>query len=181
MSARAEIHDLIDRLARIYAAERRSDDLNPTQLAALFYLDRANRFSRTPSQVADYLAATRGTVSQTLKSLARKGLIVERASDADKRSISYDVTPDGQGALLTSGDFQPALGSLDDEAVAAIVTALKQLAKALLRARGDRSFGVCHTCRHHRTDHEGTRCALLNVRLASTEIDRICHEHELAA
>ena len=83
MSQSRTLTDLLDRLARLHLASRRDDALNPAQAAALDYLARANRFSRMPSAVADYLAATRGTVSQTLKALAAKGLIVEQADPAD--------------------------------------------------------------------------------------------------
>jgi DNA-binding MarR family transcriptional regulator len=38
-------------------------------------ISRANRFSRTPAAVADYLASTRGTVSRTLASLESKGYL----------------------------------------------------------------------------------------------------------
>jgi len=74
-ASRHHIRELIERLARVSAADEWADDLNPTQKAALAYLARANQYSRSPSQVAEFLAATRGTVSQTLKALARKGLI----------------------------------------------------------------------------------------------------------
>jgi DNA-binding MarR family transcriptional regulator len=86
------ISDLIDRLGRLNAAEEWNGPLNPSQFAALSYLARANRFSRAPSHVADYLATTRGTASQTLKALARKELIAESRLEEDKRSIRYDVT-----------------------------------------------------------------------------------------
>ncbi|MFC6657468.1 MarR family transcriptional regulator [Roseibium salinum] len=89
------VRDLIDRLSRLIAAEEWNGPLNPSQFAALSYLARANRFSRAPSHVADYLATTRGTASQTLKALARKGLIAETRSQEDKRSIRYDVTDHG--------------------------------------------------------------------------------------
>jgi DNA-binding MarR family transcriptional regulator len=89
MNSAYQIRALINRLARLDAAETWEVDLNPAQLAALDYLVRANRFSRAPSQVAEYLGTTRGTMSQTLKSLVRKGYLTERGSESDRRSISY--------------------------------------------------------------------------------------------
>jgi DNA-binding MarR family transcriptional regulator len=180
MKPHAEIRDLIDRLSRIYAAGQRSDELNPTQLAALFYLSRANEFSRAPSQVADYLAATRGTVSQTLKTLLRKGFIAEIASATDRRRITYDLTPLGE-KMVSSFSGNEAIKTLDEPTASRIADALKVLVRTLLRSRGDRSFGVCRTCRHHQTDADGARCALLEVRLRPGEMERICYEHEIAA
>jgi len=63
-----DIDDLVERLARISAADNWAEALNPPQRAALSYLSRANRVLRCPS----HMAVTRGTASQTLKSLERK-------------------------------------------------------------------------------------------------------------
>lgn len=93
---RTEIRDLLDRVLRTSAAEDWTEDISPSQRAVLSYLSRANRYSRAPSQVADYLSATRGTVSQTLKTLARKGLVSEQRSEKDKRSISYKISEIGR-------------------------------------------------------------------------------------
>jgi predicted transcriptional regulator len=63
-----EAAHLIDRLERLTRAGE-GLGLNPAQWEALRFLARANRFSRSPAAVADYLASTRGTVSQTLIAL----------------------------------------------------------------------------------------------------------------
>lgn len=176
-----EIRDLLDRIARIKAAEDWGDDLNPTQRAALTYLCKANRFSRAPSHVADYLSATRGTVSQTLKALARKGLIAETRSTSDRRSISYDVTPVGETASRNGTTLDAALAALAPETASTLAATLKGVVGAILQARDGRSFGLCRTCRHHRTRADGAFCALLNEALAPHEADQTCHEHEAAA
>jgi DNA-binding MarR family transcriptional regulator len=180
-SARSRSRDLFERLARVSAADEWTGDLNPTQLAALSYLARANRFSRAPSQVADYLAATRGTVSQTLRALARKGLIAEHRSELDKRSISYDLTESGRDALRRETALDAAIDALDAGEIAALDRGLEALAVTLLSARGMRAFGVCHTCRHHRPNADGGACALLGVALLPDETHQICHEQETAA
>ncbi|WP_282610739.1 MarR family winged helix-turn-helix transcriptional regulator [Pelagibius sp. Alg239-R121] len=178
---RSELRFLIDRIARISASEDWSDGLNPTQRAAISYLARANRFSRMPSQVADYLSATRGTVSQTLKALARKGLVIEVRSESDRRSVSYEVTPEGQNALEVDTLLDAALADLGTKDAANLTTSMKALAKCLLSAREGRSFGICKTCRHHRKGKTGAHCALLEVELLPEETEQLCHEHEAAA
>ena len=167
--------DLLERLSRLHLAERRTDDLNPAQIAALDYLGRANRFSRMPSAVADYLAATRGTVSQTLKALARKGLVDETRSDTDRRARRYDLTEAGRAALARLP--QPATPDLPDDGIARAETALRHLLEAMLQARGGRSFGLCRTCTHHRRRDGGAHCALLDLPLRPEEADQICQDH----
>lgn len=176
-----EIRDLIERIGRINAADEWAGDLNPTQTAALSYLARANRFSRSPSQVSEFLSATRGTVSQTLKALARKGLISEVRSDADRRSISYEVTETGRNALVPATVIDQALEGLDEPVLQDLARSLRALIKAALVARGKRSFGICRECRYHQQQGGRGYCTLLNQPLAAYETGQICHEHQTAA
>ncbi|MCX2725872.1 MarR family winged helix-turn-helix transcriptional regulator [Roseibium salinum] len=171
------VRDLIDRLSRLIAAEEWNGPLNPSQFAALSYLARANRFSRAPSHVADYLATTRGTASQTLKALARKGLIAETRSQEDKRSIRYDVTDHGIDLLEDPSGLDKVIASLPEDVTSDLASNLKTLVLAMLQQRGGRSFGICSTCRHHDSTGTGGYCRLLEVPLAPADGKKICHEH----
>lgn len=179
-NAPIRIRELLERLARINAAEEWEEDINPTQLAALAYLARANRFSRAPSQVADYLAATRGTVSQTLKALARKQLVNEVRSSTDRRWISYELTDEGERRLSRATLLGKALAELPEDQVNALADGLSTLTTAMLQARNLRPFGICNQCRHFRRGADGAACALLKVDLNTSETDQICHEQEPA-
>lgn len=171
------IRDLIDRLTRLAAAEEWNGPLNPSQFAALSYLARANRFSRAPSHVAEYLATTRGTASQTLKALARKDLIEETRSAADKRSIRYDPTPEGLRLLEDPSALEEVIAKLPPELADSLAASLKALVLTMLHRRGGRSFGICRTCRHHEASDGGGYCRLLDVPLLPGDADKICHEH----
>ncbi|KUO59715.1 MAG: MarR family transcriptional regulator [Alphaproteobacteria bacterium BRH_c36] len=175
------LHDLLDRLARIISSDAWSDDLNPTQRAALSYLARANRFSRSPSHVADYLCATRGTVSQTLKALARKELVNEVRSETDRRSIAYEVTRRGEVLVNSASAIDDVLNALPDEVADSLTEELSSLVRATLARRGGKSFGICKTCQHHRPHEAGGWCALLDVDLDPAETSQLCHEHVEAA
>ncbi|MBY6068596.1 MarR family winged helix-turn-helix transcriptional regulator [Leisingera aquaemixtae] len=176
MTAAHEIASLLDRLSRLHGTGRRAAGLNPAQASALDYLARANRFSRTPSAVADYLSATRGTISQTLKSLAAKGLAEEGPGGSDRRSRRYDLTPQGR-AVADALDAKPPV-DLPDRKMEDVRDALRQLVRGMIKARGGRSFGLCRSCRHHRTSAQGAHCALLDVPLQDEETTQICQEHE---
>lgn len=176
----ALLHGLIERIGRVVSAEDRVSDLNPAQAAALGYLARANRFSRKPSIVAEYLGATRGTVSQTLKALVRKRLVTETAATDDKRSISYAVTPDGHAALERESSFAKVVAEMPPKEADHLAGALENLMRHLLEARSMRSFGLCRTCRFHANDGGALRCRLLDVALSPDDAERICVEHEQA-
>jgi DNA-binding MarR family transcriptional regulator len=168
---------LIDRIGRLSLADDWSGGLNPSQHAALGYLAQANRFSRAPSHVAAYLGATRGTVSQTLHALERKGFVVIVPSTEDKRTIRYEVTEAGQAMLRRRRALDAAIDALPGATVQGLQSGVAMLLRHMLAAQGGRSFGLCRTCRHHRVLGDGAHCALLDVALLAAEAAQICHEH----
>lgn len=176
MTETEQIRALVTRLARLDAAETWEDDLNPVQLAALDYLSRANRFSRAPSHVAAYLGTTRGTMSQTLKVLLRKGYLEETRSEADKRSISYTPTLKGQEAAGRSTALSHAIDGLGKDGKSALWQQLSAVLSAMLVANQGRSFGVCQNCTHYRATGTGGFCNLLKAPLLPDEAQQICHE-----
>lgn len=171
MSSQTEVILLLDRIARLHAARRRAVALTDAQCAALDYLARANRFSRSPSVIADYLATTRGTTSQTLKALADKGLIVDEPTDGDRRQRRYALTESGR-ALVESW-FAPTSDVDTDAALQAARTVLR----SLVAATGGKTFGMCRDCRHHLVGPGGApTCGLLKLALALEETGELCHE-----
>lgn len=90
------LFDVLDRLSSLTRMWFRQHpllaDLQPVQLSALMYLARCNRYSNTPLGVTDYLGLTKGTVSQSLKLLESKGLIVRKQDARDKRSVHLQLT-----------------------------------------------------------------------------------------
>jgi len=180
MTTPDRIRALINRLARLDAAETWEGALNPAQIAALEYLARANRFSRAPSHVAEYLGTTRGTMSQTLKALVRKGYVRERRSESDKRSISYDLTGAGRALAARQGHLMDALDTLPSATLAQLGDSLAEILARQLAENGGRAFGLCRACAHHRVTENGAFCALLSLPLHPGEPEQICHEQVAA-
>ena len=186
--AAIEAAQLIDRLDRLTRSGANVAGLNPAQWEALRYLSRANRFSRTPAALADYLGATRGTVSQTLIALEQKGFVGRTQSARDKRSIDLELTHQGEAALKDD----PLLALASDLALSAgrDIDNLVETLRAVLRravARNDgKAFGACHTCRHFQRDvaatsHAPHRCGLLDEPLSEADSRAICVEQDLAS
>jgi DNA-binding MarR family transcriptional regulator len=175
---------LIERLGRLMRANDHAAGLNPAQAEALRYLARANRFSRTPAALAEYLGSTRGTVSQTLISLEAKGLIERQANARDGRSVVYVLTKAGSKFLLASSDRELAT-VIDHAGIAAeLADNLETGLRTAIMMRGGRAFGACHTCRHFRRDQRegGTphHCALLDEPLSETDQALVCAEQTAA-
>ncbi|AHD11577.1 MarR family transcriptional regulator [Phaeobacter gallaeciensis] len=178
MTSQSRIRSLINRLARIDAAGGWSGSLNPAQYAALDYLGRANRYSRAPSHVAEFLGTTRGTMSQTLKALARKGFVQEQPKTGDQRSISYGLTAEGLALAEAPSVIGAALSELEDQVAEALESALAATLRTALDARGGRAFGLCKTCQFHDTGPAHGYCTLLNLPLQPGDRDLICVEHK---
>lgn len=178
-----EAAHLIDRLERLNRMGTGVHGLNPAQWEALRYLARANRFSRTPAALADYLGSTRGTVSQTLIALEDKGLVAREQSARDKRSVELSLTERGSGVLgedpilLLARDLAEGAGG----DVGRLVHMLRGALAETIRRNGGKAFGACYTCRNFRRDvRPGGRsphhCALLDEALSQRDSQAICVE-----
>ncbi len=142
------IATLIDRLARLSRELQFAEGLNPAQWEALRFLAQANEQSRTPSAVAEYLGATKGTASQTLIALENKGLISRNRCTVDKRQRDLALTAAGE-ALLGKDPINTlgiaADGLLEDDSQA-LVRGLTRLLHDVQMVHGVRTFGVCADC-----------------------------------
>ncbi|OQW60442.1 MAG: MarR family transcriptional regulator [Proteobacteria bacterium HN_bin10] len=168
---------LLERLARLVRAEAHAGGIAPAQWEALRYLSRANRFSRTPAALADYLGATRGTVSQTLIALEDKGLVRKAESSRDRRSVELSLTPAGK-AMLEHDAAKDIARDVDASGEArALAQALEAALHQALERRGGRAFGVCRTCRHFRPGSKTHHCTLLDAALSDADAGQVCFEH----
>ncbi|WP_136163385.1 MarR family winged helix-turn-helix transcriptional regulator [Sphingomonas flavalba] len=177
--------DLLTRAARLIAGDGHGDGLKPVQLQALRYLAEANRFSRTPGALTAWLGQTKGTVSQTIAALERKGLVARTGDAADRRLVRLALTRRGEAALAEAGDgvAEAMLAGLDAKERAALAPLFAHMLATYLGARGYRPFGQCADCRHFRRDAEGGAphfCALLAVPLDTRDAAAICVEQEAA-
>ena len=185
MSNPAPLSHLIERLARVLQNDGHSDGLKPTQWEVLRYLSRANRFSRTPGAVTAYLGMTKGTVSQTVLALERKGLVGKTIAAADQRSIQLELTRKGRNTLRNdpAALFEEAAASMTNVKRTQLSSGLEAVLKTLLERREGRAFGACRTCRHFRKSHaHGSPhyCSLLDESLSAEDGDQICIEQEAA-
>ena len=185
MAASDDTPVLLERLSRILQNEAHASGLRPTQWEALRYLARANRFSRSPSAVTAYLGVTKGTVSQTLNALERKGLVRKRAAPGDRRNLMVEVTRAGRELLARDPveAVSTAAARLSAVERRALSAALESLLAEALRRRGGRPFGLCRSCRFfQRRAKDGAphRCALLEVPLSGEDSEQICIEQEPA-
>ena len=98
-----DVFDLIERMAALIRSEERKRctelGLQLVHLQVLDYLSRCNRYSDTPAALTNYLGMTRGTVSQTLLLLEKKGYIKKTTDATDRRVVHISLLPEGENIV----------------------------------------------------------------------------------
>lgn len=178
-----DLADLIVHLARLGQSCAQGDgmlSLTAAQWTALRYFARANRFSRTPSAFSEFHATTRGTASQTVKSLVTLGLLARQNHDSDGRSTLIEVTDAGHAQLRRDPlrDLRKVLDALPETARTALSSALYQAIADLAKRRSAPVFGTCGDCDH--LDSKASYCHCTQSLLSLPEMQAICVDFQPA-
>ena len=181
MNSRA-IADLVFHLGRIASGEGLVEGLTAAQWAVLRYFAQANRFSRTPSAFAAFHGTTRGTASQTIKSLEAQGYLTRLRSEQDRRSVGLALTEKASG-ILANDPFESlvrAADSLPPSVQGHFANALQRMLGQVAQERGKAPFGTCTSCHHLESDgcsREGQTayaCGFTSEPLRLEELDGVC-------
>ena len=180
------VAELISQLGRFTHGEGFVGGLTPAQWSVLRYFSRANRFSRTVSAFAEFHGTTRGTASQTVKSLVNRGYLIRTRSRRDGRSVRLDLTGKGEKALADD-PFEilaRAAGVLSPTARGSLERALQRMVRHVAQEYGKCPFGTCPSCRYLRGDGscvEGRppyECGFLDEPLEEADLDQLCVNFE---
>ncbi|MDQ3027334.1 MAG: MarR family winged helix-turn-helix transcriptional regulator [Pseudomonadota bacterium] len=174
--------ELVERLGNLMRTEMRKagseESLQPVHLHALIYLSKANRYSNTPQALTDYLGLTKGTVSQTLLLLDRRGLIERFEDDIDRRVVRLRLSSAGEQLLAES---QPALAwqnATRNISPNRIRNATSALREALVTLQVDNEaavFGICSSCSWcQKLSQRIYRCGQMGDRLSGPETRKLC-------
>ena len=179
-----ELFNLIERLANLLRQETRLEGqslgLQPIQQEALYYLSTCNRYSDTTLAVTEFLGLTKGTVSQSLKILESKALIVRVKDKKDKRVTHLKVTKNGHDFLLKTcppQKFIDAITALSTDEEFETKALLKKVLNNYQHATGRTAFGVCQNCKFNQKTTDGILCGLTKESLSSDDIMLICREY----
>ncbi len=173
---------LVLHLGRITSCEGLVEGLTAAQWAVLRYFAQANRFSRTPSAFAAFHGTTRGTASQTIKSLETQGYLTRMRAEADRRSVRLVLTDKARG-ILANDPFESlvrAVNSLPPSVQGHFANALQRMLRQVAGERGKPPFGTCASCQYLEGDgrsREGQAsyvCGFASEPLLLEELDGIC-------
>ncbi|MCL4674941.1 MAG: MarR family winged helix-turn-helix transcriptional regulator [Pararhodobacter sp.] len=171
------VADQIVHIARLVHGGASDPSLTPAQWTALRYFASANRFSRTPSAFSQFHATTRGTASQTVKSLIALGLLERHANQADGRSALIEVTPAGRRKLDSDplADLTRCIDMLPGTLRATFIESVSRIAEALAQMRATPTFGNCGDCGHCDTSGGSKAyCRCTQSILSHMDMDALC-------
>lgn len=181
-----KIVHLVERIGRLVRGMQHVEGIKPAQWEALRYLAKANRFSRSPGALSEFLGSTRGTVSQTLIALEKKGLLKRLPSLRDGRGTALELTEEGRALVARDPlkDLEALTDGLEPVDAAALEKGLGEVLRRLQHKNGFRAFGVCHTCRFFREAASNAepggphRCGITGELLSPDDSLLICREHK---
>lgn len=177
----SQLHLILERISSLFRAELRehatAHELKLVQLEALIYLSVANRYSDTTSALTEYLGTTKGTTSQTVMALERRGLLEKRKDANDGRVMHCELTTAGRDI---TAECLPAsfLTDLTAPSQSDALRAATGLLRSLQAGREHRVFGQCRDCVHLQRNGPRLRCGLTDEVLTTAESRQLCREHE---
>lgn len=175
------IAPVIERLSSLRRAALRrvaaNQEIQLIHAEILEYLALCNHYSNTPQAVVEYLSQTKGSISQSLKLMEGKGLILRKVSKEDKRSLRLSLTAKGRRRWEQISEALPRMEVAD----ISVSNCLAKLLQSLQTQQGNKGFSICHTCRYNEIlDKTHFRCGLTGEDLSLSDTQKICREHEFA-
>ena len=99
----SNIFEIVEYMAALIRSEERKRcaelRIQLGHFEVMDYLSHSNQYTDTPAATASYFGMTRGTVSQSLILLEKKGYIEKSKDENDKRVIHVKLLPSGQAIL----------------------------------------------------------------------------------
>ena len=181
---KSSVFDLIERMSALIRSEERRRctelGLQPVHLQVMDYLSRCNRYSDTPAALANYLGMTRGTVSQTILLLEKKGYLKKTADENDKRMVHLSLLAEGNALMnkASPAELYSQASAIFNENINQENVFINAL-NALQKANKSQSFGLCKTCKYFTETSVGFVCDLTKEQLNQGDSEKICQEHSL--
>ena len=181
---KSSVFDLIERMSALIRSEERRRctelGLQPVHLQVMDYLSRCNRYSDTPAALANYLGMTRGTVSQTILLLEKKGYLKKTADENDKRMVHLSLLAEGNALMnkASPAELYSQASAIFNENINQENVFINAL-NALQKANKSQSFGLCKTCKYFTETSVGFVCDLTKEQLSQGDSEKICQEHSL--
>ncbi len=171
---------LIERISTLLRAKQRKKysalGLQPVHMQTLDYLASCTALV-IHQAVTDYLGLTKGTVSQTLQVLVRKGLVEKKQMMLISAWCTYKSYLLGMSCYPPFDVFTKAEEAIEKKKFDSINAALYEALVALQSVNVTKSFGQCKNCITFSEENEHYYCLLMQQPLGQADIEKICREY----
>lgn len=163
--------------------ESKQKSLSPIQIQLLIFLLFHDPAKCKISYLASEFNMTKATISDSVRVLLSKNLVLRETDPSDTRSHTLALTDTGRKIAEEACSFttliEKPLQKLTVEQKKVMLDGLLKLIYDLNRAGIITIQRMCFTCSHYHSDKGIHFCRLLQSRLAESEIRLDCPEHEM--
>lgn len=163
--------------------ESKTFSLSPIQIQVLIFLLYHSDEKRKVSYLAHEFNLTKATISDTVKTLEQKKLIVKEFESHDSRSYKIYLTPEGtataQKIAMFTQQIQAPIDRMEATEKENLLFSLLNIIKHLNQTGVITIQRMCFSCQHYQTDAttQSHYCHLLQSKLEPTELRVDCNEH----
>lgn len=162
--------------------ESKEFSLTPIQVQVLIFLLYHGADKATVSYLAAEFNMTKATMSDAVKALEQKKLIIKTPQSHDSRSWTLELTPEGSNTALKNSLFakeiRKPVEKLDTDIQDRLLESLIQIIQHLNQNGIISIQRMCLTCVHYAPDKNGAThfCNLLNAPLKTSDLRIDCPE-----
>ena len=133
--------EVIAQVLRTTSSLAFSNGLYPAQWAAMRYFAQAAPNARSVVAFARYHRTTKGTASQTIAALLKKGLLDRQRSERDRRTVALELTEQGRALLNDDplNELAYAVSLLENEEHRVLAQGLDKILRVLVERRAGRT------------------------------------------
>ncbi|MCB0462553.1 MAG: MarR family winged helix-turn-helix transcriptional regulator [Flavobacteriaceae bacterium] len=163
----------------------KSIGLSPIQIQILIFVAHHKTKYCNVSHLAQEFNVTKPTVSDAVKVLDAKQLIIKDFSSADNRSYSIVLSEKGKEIVSKTEGFanpiQQQLGKLNTTDLENVYNAVTNLIYGLNKTGHLSVQRMCFACKYYKNNNNSHFCNFLNQQLKTDEIRIDCPEFEESA
>ena len=156
--------------------------LSPIQIQILIFIAFHKDHLCNVSHLAKEFNVTKPTISDAIRILDKKKLVLKDFSQADSRSYSISLSHLGNDIVSQTYDFskplKKAIHSFQPSELENLFETLSQLIHKLNRNRILSVQRTCYGCKFYKKKKEEDFCSLLEKKLLGPEIRLDCPEYE---
>jgi DNA-binding MarR family transcriptional regulator len=156
--------------------------LSPIQIQILIFIAFHKRELCNVSHLAKEFNVTKPTVSDAIKVLDKKGMIIKDYSSSDSRSYSITLSELGTDVVSQTYDFSnPLKKQIDGFSQSELESLFGTLSQLIYKLNRNGILSVqrtCYGCKFYEKNNENDYCNLLQKELLNNEIRLDCPEFE---